>query len=343
MTHVCTCCSSRHTGSTRSTRDTGSSRGQQQQQQQQRYDDDVTPHYDEEDDPDMTPRAGDYPSTGRDFPSKAGFPSSGKGGDYPMEDDRYISRYDDDGYGNRHYDDYEGNYRGNGYYDDEYYDDDDRYYDSRDYDDSRYDDDYYYDDDDRYQDYHGSLSRGNSYSPPLGVGGSFDSPPGSDLRGPTSRGYGGSSRPSQKAPSGENYQDIRLTSPGAESQRSSTKGARRNGNEAYVANSKNKQQQQQQQQQVQRGAYPEDGYSSGKLPPGGTAGQDNAYSGDTYRTGGAGGGMGVRPDTDADPLYYNSRPPAQPSTQPPPPTTTTSAVASQQPASQTMPQSFNAR
>ena len=114
--------------------------------------DDITPHYD---DPDMTPRG------------------------YP--DDDFIPRYSpiNDGYqsprGGR-YDDYDDRgYRGNGYDYDDY---DDRYYDSRDdryggYDRNSYEDDRrYYDDDDRN---FGSISRGNSYSPPLG-GSSFDSP-----------------------------------------------------------------------------------------------------------------------------------------------------------------------
>ena len=116
--------------------------------------DDMTPNYD---DPDMTPR-----------------------GVYPDED--FIPRYSpiNDGYQsprNGRYDDYDDRgYRGNSYDYDEY---DDRYYDSRDdryssYDRNSYDDDgRSYDDDDRN---YGSLSRGNSYSPPLMGGSSFDSP-----------------------------------------------------------------------------------------------------------------------------------------------------------------------
>ena len=111
----------------------------------------MTPHYY---DPDMTPRG------------------------YP--DDDFIPRYSpiNDGYQSSRGCHYAGcddrDYRGNSYDYDDY---DDRYYDSRDdryggYDRNSYDDDgRYYDDDDRI----GSVSRGNSYSPPLG-GSSFDSP-----------------------------------------------------------------------------------------------------------------------------------------------------------------------
>ena len=115
----------------------------------------MTPNYD---DPDMTPRGG-YPD--EDFITR-----------YSPINDGYQSprngRYDDD------YDD--RGYRGNGYDYDDY---DDRYYDSRDdryssYDRNSYDDDgRCYDDNDRN---YGSLSRGNSYSPPLMGGSSFDSP-----------------------------------------------------------------------------------------------------------------------------------------------------------------------
>ena len=115
----------------------------------------MTPNYD---DPDMTPRGG-YPD--EDFiprysPINDGYQSPRNG--------RYDDDYDDRGY------------RGNGYDYDDY---DDRYYDSRDdryssYDRNSYDDDgRCYDDDDRN---YGSLSRGNSYSPPLMGGSSFDSP-----------------------------------------------------------------------------------------------------------------------------------------------------------------------
>ncbi len=275
--------------------------------------DDLTPNYD---DPDMTPRGGDYPG-----------------------DDHFISRYtppldDGRGYQDRRYgdDDY---YRGNSYeYDDDY--EEDRYYDTRGDGSYSYDRNSYYDDDYEdydYEDSHRALSRGNSYSPPLagvGVGGgSFDSPPterrfrgmGSNRDYGSSRGttnYSTGSARDRDKPSVDadsNYPldsaaynsrsaDYRTDSPYREGK------GRNDDNMSYSS---------------KRGDYPKStsdyGYDSSKRVPdykssgeypsdyyrGGSKPVDSEYGGPAagdspYRTG--------RSDTDSEPLYYNSRPPA---------------------------------